>query len=241
MLNEYLPEHKLLIFIDLKIILKAILFFISFLMFLSCKKEQKKGVVIDSKTTELSVAKKYDPIEKIKPNFTKETENWEELNALQVFLERFKNTTPNEVLSNALELKELVQNLKDSIKPSLFNSPSFNSRVNILNNEVLRLADMTFIPAIKADEVSIQTDKTLKAFSAINAKINAILSKKRFEEAIDIDINYIGLDTTKIDSVSKKTIDKKLEEKLRSKQIKNKTIKPRKLKEIPNFKKRNND
>ena len=210
-------------------------------MILSCNKEQKNEVILDTKTSDLSISKKYDPIEKIKPIYIKETENWEELNALNVFLERFKNTTPNEVLSNALELKELVQNLKDSIKPVVFNTPSFNTRVNILNNEVLRLADMTFIPAIKAKEVSIQTDKTLKAFSAINAKINAILSKKRFEEELDIDLKYIGLDSTKIDSVSKKTIDKKLEEKLKNKQLKNKTRKPRKLKEIPNLKRRSND
>ncbi len=220
--------------------MKKLFFFFSIALFFSCNKEEKKEAVFKQKKSELSISKQYKPIEEIRPIFKKETENWGELNTLHVFLERFKKTSPNEVLSNALELKSLVNNLKDSIKPKIFDTPSFNARINILSNEVLRLADMTFIPAIKAEEVTIQTEKILNASSAVNAKINAIISKKKFEDAINIDVSYIGLDSTKIDSVSKKTIDIKLEEKLRSKQLKNKQGKPKKLKEIPTFKKRKN-
>ena len=131
---------------------------------------------------------------------------WEELNAVNDFLARFKKASSKEVLSNALELKGLVQSLKDSIKPTLFNVASLDTRINIFNNETLRLADMTTIPAIKASEVTMQTEKILDAFSAINAKINTLLSKKRFEDEIDIDVKFIGLDSTKMDSVSRKSI-----------------------------------
>ncbi len=156
--------------------------------------------------------KKHEDLIKIESSFTQEIENWNELKALDNFILRFKKASPNEVLSNALELKSLVSSLKDSVKPSLFEIPSFNTRVNILYNETLRLADMTFIPAIKADQVNMQTDKIINTFSAVNSKINTILTKKRFEDAIKVNVDFIGLDSTKIDSVSKKSIKKELYE-----------------------------
>ena len=52
----------------------------------------------------------------------------------------------------------------------------------------------------------------MNAFSAVNSKVNSILLKKGFEDDIDLDIDYIGLDSTKIDSVSRKSINTKLED-----------------------------
>ena len=235
MLNTYAYVYKILIFIDLKIKLRVLIIVIVFLQMFSCNKKQENVNDFVEKKSELSLAKEYKLGENIKPIFLKDVESWNQLNALNRFLERFKKTSPNETLSNALELKELVKNLKDSLKTTTFNTPPLQTRVHILENEVLRLADMTFIPAIKAEEVSEQTQRILNAYSAINAKINAILVKKQFEDAIDIDVDFIGLDSTKIDSVSKKTIDTKIEEKLKSKKLKT-----QKLKEVPIFKNRKN-
>ena len=165
----------------------------------------------------LSAVKNYTIKEKVDPVFLKEIETWKELKAVDNFLSRFKKVSPNEILGNALELKGLVQSLKDSIKPTLFESASFNTRIDILQNETLRLADMTSIPAIKAEEVTMQTDKIMNAFSAINSKVNSILLKKGFEDDIDLDIDYIGLDSTKIDSVSRKSINTKFKEKMLNK------------------------
>ena len=127
-------------------------------------------------------------------------------------LARQVGVSPKEVLSNALELKGLAQALRFSERPALFNIASLDARINIFNNEILRLADMTTIPAIKASEVNKQTEKIIDAFSAINAKINTILTKKMFEDAIDVDVKFIGLDSTKMDSVSKKSINQRLQE-----------------------------
>ena len=183
-----------------------------FVILFSCdKKKAAVGVVQKQEIKSLlSVIKNYNVAEKVNPLFVKEIEDWEELKAVDTFLSRFKKASPNEILSNALELKELVQSLKDGIKPPLFENASFNTRVNILQNETLRLSDMTFIPAIKAEEVTMQTDKIMNAFSAVNSKVNSILLKKGFEDDIDLDIDYIGLDSTKIDSVSRKSINTKL-------------------------------
>jgi hypothetical protein len=155
----------------------------------------------------------------VKPIFEKEISNWNDLKTLDSFLKRFEKASPNEVLSNALELNDLIRVLKDTVKPTIFKTPSFNARINILYNESLRLSDMTRIPAIKAAEVNEQADKILLAYSSLNSKINTVLSKKQFEDAIEIDAIYIGLDSTKIDSVSKKTIQTIKQDKFEDKLI----------------------
>lgn len=182
----------------------------AFIVFLSCNKKKVEVLQKQELKPLLSAVKNYTIKEKVDLVFLKQIETWKELKAVDNFLSRFKKVSPNEILGNALELKGLVQSLKDSIKPILFESASFNTRIDILQNETLRLADMTFIPAIKAEEVTTQTDKIMNAFSAINSKINSILLKERFEDEIDLDIAFIGLDSTKIDSVSRKSIKKVL-------------------------------
>ncbi len=170
----------------------------------------------------MRVVKKHNATVSVKPDFLKEVENWQELKEIDSFFVKFREISPNEALSNALELRDLVKSLKDSVTPSLFDTPSFKTRVNILYNESLRLADLTLISAIKATDINKQVDKTILAFSAVNTKINTTLTKKRFEDEIDIQFDFIGLDSTKIDTVSKKSID------LRSKQ---KLLEKNKLKE----------
>ncbi len=161
----------------------------------------------------MSLVKAHEATENVLPVYYKEVKDWKELKTIDSFFVKFRKISPNEALSNAIELKDLVKNLKDSIKPKSFDTPSLNARINILNNEVLRLADLTEIGAIQAEEVNKQVDKTMSAFSDLNTKINTILAKVRFENEIKIDVKYIGLDSTKIDSVSKKSIDLRLKEK----------------------------
>lgn len=187
-------------------------YFLSALLFsiiISCDKKQDKNDE-EVKKPLLSIVNEYSSVIKVRSTFNKDVEDWSELKAVDNFLERYKKVSPKEVLSNALELRELVKSLRDSLNHPLFNNPSFKTRVNIFYNETLRLSDMAAIPAIKAEEVNYQTEKVIDAFSAVNSKINSTLSKKRFEEEINIDLNFIGLDSTKIDSVSKKSIKKEV-------------------------------
>jgi hypothetical protein len=180
--------------------------YIFLLLFFSCgDKTQEKTEVIKKKPL-LSIVNEHSKIGDVLISYKKDIENWEEFNLLNSFISKFKKTSPNEALSNAIELKELVKNLKDSIIPEKFNIPPFNARVNILYNESLRLTDLTYIPSIKAEEVNAQIDKVLNSFSSLKGKINTIITQKKFEEAIDIDMNFIGIDSTKIDSISKNSI-----------------------------------
>ncbi|UAM97763.1 hypothetical protein K8354_15920 [Polaribacter litorisediminis] len=191
--------------------MKNLFIFFSLILLFSCDKKQEnnKEEQDDSKPM-LSVVKKHAAIKKIDTAFNKEIKDWEEFQTVNNFLARFKKVSPNEILSNASELNDLVKSLIESVKPQLFNTDSFNARLNILYTETLRLVDMNSIPAITADEVNLQMEKIIEAFSAVNSKINSVLAKKRFEDAIDVDVKFIGLDSTKIDSISKKSIKREL-------------------------------
>ena len=184
------------------------------LIFFSCNKKKQDTVQEQYLRPLLSVPREFGATVKVNAMFLKDVEEWQELKAVDNFLARFKKVSPNEVLGNALELESLVKSLKDSVKPALFDVLAFKVRINILHNETLRLSDMTFIPAIKSTEVNLQTAKIISAFSAVNSKVNTILLKKHFEDAIEVDVKLIGLDSTQIDSVSKKAINEKFKKSL---------------------------
>lgn len=190
----------------LYMVVKQLIYLLLFVVLFSCENDKKETLITVQEIPQLSIAKQHVALVNVKPTYEKEVENWQELKSVKTFIKKFEKVSPNEALSNALELRDLVVNLKDSIKPPLFNNKPFETRVNVLHNEVLRLADLTFIPAITSEEVNLQVDKTIAAFSSVNSKINSILAKKSFEDAIDIEIDYIGIDSTKIDSISKKSI-----------------------------------
>jgi len=188
----------------------------------SCNKEVEKTEVNQSEISALRAVVEHSVSEVVSNDFQMQIADWNELNVLKNFLDRFIKASPKEVLSNSLELRDLIKLLKESKKSILFQNPSFETRVNILYNESLRLADMNTIPAITANEVNTQVDKILDAFSAVNAKINTIFSKKKFEDEIDIDLRLIGLDSTKIDTISRISILKMNQEKiLREKELNN--------------------
>ena len=155
----------------------------------------------------MSIAAMHTATENVLSTHLKEVKDWNALKDIDSFFVKFRKITPNEALSNAIELKDLIKRLNDSVKPEKFKIPSLTARINILYNEALRLADLTRIGAIKAQEVNTQVDKTMAAFSNINTKINTILAKIRFENEIDIDVTFIGLDTTKMDTFFNKPIN----------------------------------
>ena len=197
----------------LNYIVKYIYLIILSVFVISCGNNQEKEAIKKPKPL-MSLVETHNATENINTIFLKEVKDWDELKAIDSFFVKFRKISPNEILSNALELKDLIKNLKDSVKPKSFNILSLDARINILYTEALRLADLTEIGAITAAEVNKQLDKTMTAFSNVAIKINTVLEKISFENEIDIEVTFIGLDTTKIDAISKKTIDLKFEKEL---------------------------
>ena len=186
--------------------MKQILYLFLSLFLFSCGNNKKETIKKKQEKPKRSVVSKHIGLKNVSPEFKNEIENWQDLQTVTLFIEKFENVSPNEALINALELRDLVASLKDSEIPKFCDIPSFHARINVLYNETLRLADLTLIPAISSQEVNLQVNKTIAAFSPLNSKINTIYSKKRFEDAIDIKIDYIGIDSTLMDTVSKESI-----------------------------------
>ena len=161
-----------------------IFFILFFLVFLSCKNTSatQEKVVLKS---EMNIVKKHNVTLELEELSKNKITQWNEYQLVSNKLEQFSAISANEALNNALKLSEVVTFLKDSIRPKELLNLSFRTRVNVLENEVLRLKDMTYIPAITADEVNIQVDKILAAFSATNSKINTIYSQLKVEQEID--------------------------------------------------------
>ncbi len=113
--------------------------------------------------------------------------DWREYSELNEFLTHFNSISPNEALQMATELKGLTKNLKDSLKIDILKIDALKARVNVFENEVLRLNDMALIPAVKAKEVNSQIDKILLVFGSYNNKVNTIYSKEQFNQEINPD------------------------------------------------------
>ena len=159
-------------------------FFVSFLI--SCgdpaiQEVEKKPVA----TSQFSTTKEHNVLVHIKTSNETEISNWEYYTTLREFLGKFKKITPNEALGNALELTSLVKALKDSTKPKVLNTSSLKARINLLENESLRLSDMTKISAIKAEEVNEQITKIFHAFSSLNSKINTVFLQQNLSKDLD--------------------------------------------------------
>lgn len=176
--------------------LKSALIFFAFLSFYTCSKKNEQ-VKNEVKKPEMSIKVKHLAPKTLNKIASKELESWKSHNDLGVFLKRFENTSPNEALSNALELKDLIKKIKENITINELNTPAFRARLNVLENEALRLADMTYIPAITPKEVNTQINKIFLVFSSLNAKINTVYNQKLFNDEIDLN-SFFELDSTKI-------------------------------------------
>lgn len=178
---------------------------LSFLLIITSCVNKNKEVKVEVKKTGMSLVINHTMPKKINADAVEELKDWTYYKVLNGFLMRFENISATEALSNALELKELVRDLKENIRFKELQTPAFNARLNVLENEIFRLADMTYIPAITAKEVNSQVDKILMVFGSLNAKINTTYNQKRFNEEVNLD-SFFKLDSTK----AKKTdVDKK--------------------------------
>lgn len=182
------------------------LFFCVLVVFACDKKEQKEAKVI-TKKPEMSIAVKHTISSPLDAKTEKKIGEWKEYADVKEFLSRFENISPNQALSNALELKDLAKKLKDSIRIEELKTPAFKARVNVLENETLRLADMTYIPAITPNEVNGQVKKMFLVFGSLNAKIKAHYQQKSLDKDLNLD-SFLVLDSTELRKPTTNTLPK---------------------------------
>ena len=181
--------------------LKLILFIVVVsISFFACSKEVKTKEEQKKTISKMSLIIDHKKSVEVSTLAKKEIESWNEYNDLKDFLSRFHKISPTEALNVAIELKDLTKTMRDSLKIKDLKVNALKARINVFQNEVLRLVDMTLIPAIKDYEVNNQIDKVLLVFSSLNEKINTIYSKKEFDKEVDLE-NFFELE--KDDETSK--------------------------------------
>lgn len=166
--------------------LKNVFFILFAILFFSCKKTTTANETIavnDSIQTNTIIPK--INIVPLSSEAQKELEEWKEYQKLNDFLAQYKNISLPDALFNAKDLANLAQQLKDSIRIEKFKIPSVKIRLNVLHNETLRLADMAEIKTITEKEVREENENILDAFSALNLKINNLIS----QENLNSDVN----------------------------------------------------
>lgn len=168
---------------------------------ISCKKQTKSNetVRVERDTIQLSEKKDKTKISmKLHTKVKKELQDWEEYQLVDALISQFYIISNSEALSNAEELSNLVTHLKDSIRDDRLKTPPVIARINVLNNECLRLKDMAGIHAITDEEVSLEIKNILDAYAAFNAKLNSMFLVKDIEEEFELDPDFekILRDTT---------------------------------------------
>jgi hypothetical protein len=165
----------------------------------SCTKNKPKAQVI-SKQDSLKIVNSRIEVplgEVLIPSAKKEIDKWREYADVDDFITSFYNISTSEALSNAKELSDLVKLMKDSIRVTDLKIPSLIARINVLENETLRLADMATIPSIKNSEVKEEVTSILTVFSAINSKINTIYKASAIQKSLEVDTEKPAIEIKK--------------------------------------------
>ena len=152
----------------------------------NCKSDKKQKLEIIKKSNK-DILVKHKSFSSINKDSYEKINSWKSYENFKEFIQRFENISPNEAFANVKELKSLTETLKDSLTIYKFKTPAFKARLNVLENEVLRLDDMADIPAITSTEVNLQIDKIFLVFSSLNEKINALHDQEALEEEINLD------------------------------------------------------
>lgn len=114
-------------------------------------------------------------------------DNWKEYQDVDELMLKYYSITNLEALSDAKELSEMVKRMKDSIKIENLKKPNIIARINVLENETLRLADMATIPSISKEEVKEEVNNILAIYSAMNSKINTIYQSETLQNMLEVD------------------------------------------------------
>lgn len=155
------------------------------LVIFSCKNEGQKKK--DShKTPAMNVVQQHSESVVLDSTAEKNISSWKFYYNFNKKIELYYAISPSEALSNAIDLADEITRLKNNKKPAALLTGSFKTRIDVLENEILRLKDMATIEAITAEEVNKQVDKVLAAFAATNSKINTVYTKLQVEKEIKI-------------------------------------------------------
>ena len=176
--------------------------FIILFTIVSCNdSNSKKELIPEQKSKPANHTKTKNAIIDLSPKAKKMTQNWMEYQNINEYIQQYKDISITNSLLNAKHLAELTQQLKDSIRIEKLDNSSVKIRLNVLNNEALRLADMATINQITEKEVILENKNILNAYSALNIKINNIVSQENLNSQLKAFIDEVTKDKVLSDSL----------------------------------------
>jgi len=184
------------------------IFFLFIITFVSCDKDAKLEDVEktnDSKTIYEDVSFKVNiKNQKLHSEAKHAVEDWLEYQNVSDFIPKFYNTSTKEALFNSIEFYKLTSFLKDSTKIERFIKPSVKTRINVLNNEALRLFDMDSITSITNKEIIHETNNIINAFNALNIKINNSVNRDLLTKDLSEFNHIFDKDSSNIEPINNK-------------------------------------
>ncbi len=190
----------------------TLLFALFFCFFWSCKRSIQTPTETTHKS-DISTAVHHKPYSELTATAKDMIKDWKEYDEIDEHLRNYENISPEQAFNDVSDLTEITKALKDSLNVELLKTPAFKSRLNVFENEVLRLDDMSSISAITSTQVNAQIDKVLMLFGSLNHKINIVNRKQLYNEEINLEDFFI---------VERDSMDKLKESK---KDIRNKRLK----------------
>ncbi len=180
-------ESRIFTSMSKKLYFQKLLSFLVIILLCSCTSQKKENTEQEVTTnSDMDIVKKHTS-KTLDSLSLKNIQAWKEYFDLKDFLIVYENISSREALNNALELKQLTKLAKDSIDIEELKSSAFKARINVFQNEVLRLADMTYIPAITSKEIDLQVKNIFSTFNSLNSKIEHTFRKKSFDNSVKID------------------------------------------------------
>ena len=160
-----------------------------FLLTISCGTQERKDnstAAIDSIQTEEQKIQS-----KIKTTLSKTSrealKDWEEFEEVDDFILNYYNISISDALSLSSELNDLVTLMRDSVRVEKLNVATVNARLNVLQNETLRLRDMSNINSITSEEVTQEVQSILEVYDSFLSKINTIYKAEELQKALEFD------------------------------------------------------
>ena len=174
-------------------ILRLMIFTMALLLLANCRSaEKQENTPVNSENEKANILKVDQPIAPLNHKSKKLVEPWPEYQKFDEIIRQYEEVSMSEALLNSVELSELAQHLKDSIRIERLDIPSVKIRLNVIHNESLRLADMSTIPTITEHEILEANKNVINAFSALNLKINNMENMENLNSSIGEFINKVS-------------------------------------------------
>ncbi|MBS3993883.1 MAG: hypothetical protein KGZ87_09215 [Bacteroidetes bacterium] len=164
-----------------KFVLVAISIFL-----IGCKKNVNETQLEAASTKNDSLTKTYSQTVYLTDIARKEIKEWSQYEEFENIISQYYNTTPSKAMLLSKDLSDIIVKIKDSIKIDKIKRPDVIARFNILNNEALRLNDMSKINTITTEETIEKIENIVYAYESIISKINQVYLLNANEESVDV-------------------------------------------------------